>query len=381
MYQFIAKTFHGLEFVLEQELNKLGATEVQKMNRAVSFKGDLSLLYLANMSLRTALRVIHPLAVDKITDQHQLYDFAKSVNWVDWFTPDKTIAVRAIVSQAPAFNNSAFVALKVKDAIADQFRDHYNKRPFVDKMNPDIQIDVHIHKDTCTLSIDSTGDSLHRRGYRSTGHKAPLNEMLAAGLVLMSNWDIEKQVFFDPFCGSGTIMIEAGMIAKNIAPNVHREDFAFKHWKNYENKKNDKAWLVCRSNERKYEGTLYGSDIHRGSIQLTRDHVTRAKIDDLVRIKCTSFEDRTIPQGPGIIITNPPYGERLRERDTHELYQRIGNKLKFDCSGYEVWMISSFPQFNRSLGLKPNNRKRVFNGALECEYMHFSMYQGKRKGH
>lgn len=376
--EYIAKTFLGLEGVLEKELQDLGAKRTKKLSRAVAFDGDIELLYKANLHLRTALRILHPLDTETVKNQNHLYSFAHSINWLRWFTPKQTFAVRAKTIKAPEFNNSTFVALKVKDAIVDQFRRLGGARPSIDKHNPDVLIDVIVFKDKCTISIDSSGESLHRRGYREAGHRAPLNEVLAAGMVLLSGWDINTPLI-DPFCGSGTILTEAAAYAYNIAPNIKREKFGFSAWKNFDSKLWNRIWLEAKVAKRDFGGTIIGSDISPKIIQYAREHVVAAGVDDCIRLSSKDFEYRNIPQGPGTIIANPPYGERLTFSDVEELYQMIGDKLKTDCAGYNAWLISSVRNFNRFIGLRPSKKIQLFNGGLECQYMKFEMYQGSRR--
>lgn len=376
--EYIAKTFLGLEGVLEKELQDLGATRTKKLSRAVAFDGDLELLYKANLQLRTALRILHPLDTETVKNQNHLYNFAHSINWLRWFTAKETFAVRAKVIKAPEFNNSTFVALKVKDAIVDQFRRIGGARPSIDKNNPDVLIDVLIYRDQCTISIDSSGESLHRRGYRESGHRAPLNEVLAAGMVLLSGWDINTPLI-DPFCGSGTILTEAAAYAYNIPPNIKREKFGFAFWKNYDSKLWNRIWLEAKVAKRKFEGRIIGSDISPKIIQHAREHVVAAGVDDCIRLSSKEFEFRNIPEGPGTIIANPPYGERLTFSDIEVMYQIIGDKLKTDCAGYNAWLISSVKNFNRFIGLRPSKKIPLFNGGLECQYMKFEMYQGTRR--
>ncbi|CAA6810132.1 MAG: THUMP domain-containing protein [uncultured Aureispira sp.] len=376
--EYIAKTFLGLEGVLEKELQDLGATRTKKLSRAVSFDGDLELLYKANLQLRTALRILHHLDTETVRNQNQLYNFAHSINWLRWFTAKETFAVRAKVIKAPEFNNSTFVALKVKDAIVDQFRRIGGARPSIDKNNPDILIDVIVFKDKCTISIDSSGESLHRRGYRESGHRAPLNEVLAAGMVLLSGWDMNTPLI-DPFCGSGTILTEAASYAYNIPPNIKREKFGFASWKNYDSKLWNRIWLEAKVAKRDFEGKIIGSDISPKIIQHAREHVVAAGVDDCIRLSSKEFEFRNIPKGPGTIIANPPYGERMDFADVEVMYQIIGDKLKADCAGYNAWIISSVRNFNRFIGLRPSKKIPLFNGGLECQYMKFEMYQGTKR--
>jgi len=378
MNEYIAKTFQGLEGVLEQELIDLGASNTRKLTRAVSFHGDLELLYKVNLNVRTALRILQPIGTDTARNQKELYNFAHSINWLRWFSEDQTIAINARVIKNPEFNNSAFVALKVKDAIVDQFRRLKGSRPSVDKRDPDIIIDVHLFKDQCTISIDSSGESLHRRGYRDSGHRAPLNEVLAAGMVLLSGWDINTPLI-DPFCGSGTILTEAALYAHNVAPNIQRQSFGFCEWKNFDRKLWDKVWLEAKAGERDYDGVLIGSDISKKVVQFAREQVTAAGVDECVRITARAFVDRSVPEGPGTVITNPPYGDRMNFVDIEELYKSIGDRLKSHYNGYNAWIISSVENFNRFIGLRPSKKIVLFNGGLECRFMKFEMYRGSRR--
>lgn len=375
--EYIAKTLQGLESVLEKELKQLGALRTKKLSRAVAFEGDMKLLYSANLNLRTALKILQPLGTASVNNQQELYDFAYSINWLDWFSGSNTIAVTANVFQAPEFNNSAFVALKVKDAIVDQFRNVQGSRPSVDKENPDVTIDIHIFKNQCTISIDSSGESLHRRGYRDAGHRAPLNEVLAAGMVLISEWDMNTP-FIDPFCGTGTIIIEAALLAHNIAPNIKRKRFGFEIWKNFDRKLWDKVWLEARGNERKFEGTIIGSDISKEVIDHAREHVANAGVDESIRLSAKPFDERTVPKGPGTLVTNPPYGERLTANDIEVLYKSMGDKFKSDYTGYNAWVISGVENFNRFIGLAPSKRIALVNGGIDCEFMKFEIYQGTK---
>jgi len=378
MNTYIAKTFLGLENVLEKELHQLGIATTKKLSRAVSFEADTAQLYQANLHLRTALRILHPVAVDTARNQKQLYDLAHAINWLRWFNVDQTFSIQARVFKSSEFNNSTFVALKVKDAICDQFRRLRGSRPSVDKVNPDIQIDVHIFQDKRTISLDSSGASLHRRGYRDSGHRAPMNEVLAAGMVLLSGWDINTPLI-DPFCGSGTILTEAALYAYNIAPNIQREHFGFSHWKNFDKKLFEKIWLEAKAGQRDYDGKIIGSDISKKIIMHARQQVAQAGVDESIRLSAKSFDERSVPEGPGTVLTNPPYGDRLNFFDVEEMYKAFGDKLKSDYSGYNAWIISSVEKFNRFIGLSPSKKIQLFNGGLDCRLMKFEMYRGSKR--
>jgi putative N6-adenine-specific DNA methylase len=378
METYIAKTIHGLENVLADELRELGAKEVKTLKRAVKFEATLEVLYRANLSLRTALRILHPIGVEKVENQKQLYDFVHSINWMRWFTKDQTFAVQATVFGAPEFNNSIFVALKAKDAIVDQFRNHKGSRPNVDKDNPDVRVDVHIFKDRCTVSIDSSGASLHKRGYRVERHRAPLNEVLAAGLIKLSGLD-GTTTLVDPFCGSGTILAEAGLIAHNKAPNLNRKKFSFFHWKTFDQKLFDKVWFEAKfAIKKESDCMIIGSDISPMSIYSAKANLAAAGVDESVRLSVKSYEDRKAPSGGGMVICNPPYGERLARYDMEALYKGIGDKLKTDFTGYDAWILSSLEKFNRYIGLRPSDKIQLFNGSLECMFLKYELYKGTR---
>lgn len=374
----IAKTFQGLEPVLAKELENLGAEDIKILNRAVSFEAPLEFLYKANLYLRTALRIIHPLADEKVHNQKELYEVARSVNWTRWFTPRHTFSIKSTVSNAPSFNNSTFVSMKVKDAIVDQFRDFKGSRPSVDRENPDVRIEVRIFKNLCTISIDSSGDSLHRRGYRTGGHRAPINEVLAAGMVLMTGWD-GTNTFLDPMCGSGTIITEAAMYAANIAPNLKRKTFGLHHWKNFDEKLWDKVWLEARVGTRDFEGSVMGSDISKNAINEARDNVVEAGVDEWVRLGISSFADRKVPKQTGTILFNPPYDERLHIRDIEQFYKEIGDTLKQNYSGFEAWLLSNNQRGVKRIGLRPSQRIVLYNGALECRLLKYELYKGRKE--
>lgn len=377
MEQYIAKTFQGLEEVLAEELKNLGAKKISILKRAVSFECDQLTLYKANMLLRTALHILHPIAVDRIRNADGLYNLAKSVNWQRWFKKEQTYAVKAIVNNNESFNTPLFAALKTKDAIADQFRQITGERPNVDKDNPDVVVHVHIFGQQCTLSIDSSGQSLHRRGYRMGGHPAPLNEVLAAGMVLLSGWDRESPLV-DFMCGSGTIVTEAALIAANKAPNLRRKVFGFHFWKNFNNEVFEQAKTELKEAEKEWNNWIYGSDIDNRAVKEARHNIEAAAVDDIVRISISDFKDRPVPPAPGMVIINPPYGERLKASDVEQLYKEIGDVLKQKFKGYQAWMISSNPDAVKKIGLKASERLVLYNGALECRFLKFELYEGSK---
>jgi putative N6-adenine-specific DNA methylase len=377
MEQYIAKTFQGLEEVLAEELKNLGAQNIIKLKRAVSFDADQLTLYKANMASRTALHILHPIAVEKVKNADTLYSLVKTINWQRWFRKEQTYAVRAIVNNNEAFNTPLFVALKTKDAIADHFRQLTGERPNIDKDNPDVEIYVHIFGQQCTISVDSSGPSLHRRGYRSGGHAAPLNEVLAAGMVLLSGWD-KQSPLVDFMCGSGTIITEAALIAANKAPNLRRKVFGFHSWKNF----NPELFLQARTElmeaEIEWENWIYGSDIDGRAIKEARQNIEAAGIDDIVRISQTDFREKEAPSTPGTVIINPPYGERLKPEDVEALYKEIGDALKQKYKGYNAWILSSNPDAVKRIGLRAAERLVLFNAALECRFLKYELYEGSK---
>jgi putative N6-adenine-specific DNA methylase len=377
MEQYIAKTFQGLEEVLAEELKNQGAQNIIKLKRAVSFDADLLTLYKANMASRTALHILHPIAVEKVKNADALYSLVKTINWQRWFRKEQTYAVRAIVNNNEAFNTPLFVALKTKDAIADHFRQLTGERPNIDKENPDIEIHVHLSGQQCTISVDSSGPSLHRRGYRSGGHAAPLNEVLAAGMVLLSGWD-KQSPLVDFMCGSGTIITEAALIAANKAPNLRRKVFGFHSWKNF----NPELFLQARTElmeaEIEWENWIYGSDIDGRAIREARQNIEAAGIDDIVRISQADFREKEAPSTPGTVIINPPYGERLKPEDVEALYKEIGDALKQKYKGFNAWILSSNPDAVKRIGLRAAERLVLFNAALECRFLKYELYEGSK---
>jgi putative N6-adenine-specific DNA methylase len=379
MNQYIAKTFAGLENLLAQELTEIGASEIEILNRAVSFHADDALLYKANMCLRTALRIIHPILVEQVKDADDLYNMARSVNWTRFFTEKQTIAVHSVVDRNPNFNNTMMASLKAKDAIVDQFRDLKGSRPSVDKENPDIRLDVHLFKDRCTLSIDTSGDALHKRGYRHTNHQAPLNEITAAALVMWSGWDYANQPLIDIMCGSGTILAEAALIAAQAAPNLNRENFGFQQWKNYDNKLHEQVWKELRQKVNLDNiSKIIGVDIDKRAINDARENITNAGIDELVRLSVgNSFEKHFPDEKPGVLIFNPPYGQRLSlgdEQNEFDFYKRIGDLLKQQYKGWSAWILGGNLDAMKRIGLKAAKKHPVYNGSLECLFSKYEMY-------
>ena len=375
-FDMVAKTLYGLEDVLANELTSLGADDVTIGRRMVSFSGDQAMLYKANFCCRTALRILKPIAAFKAETADVVYQEVKNIHWDQYFAPEKTFAVDAVV-YSESFTHSKFVAYRTKDAVADYFYDRYGKRPSVRLNNPDIYIHIHISHNDCTVSLDSSGESLHRRGYRISQGEAPLNEVLAAGMILKTGWHGESN-FVDPMCGSGTLLIEAAMIALNIAPGIFRKEFAFERWYDFDRDLFDD---VCNddSAERTFDYKCYGSDISPAAIQKAMRNVRNTSLTKYIELKILPFQQYSEPPFPGILVMNPPYGERLSNSDLDELYSMIGSRLKHVFMGYDAWIISYKDECFDMIGLHPKQRMKLMNGELECEYRCFELFEGKRK--
>lgn len=369
--KMIAKTFFGLEDVLYQELKALGASNIEKQNRAVSYEGDLELLYRSNLQLRSALRILIPIKSEIVKNEKQLYNCVKKIDWTPYFTEKDSIYIDSVVT-SDVFNHSRFVAQLTKDAIVDQFRDKTGKRPRVEKIRPDFVINVHIFKETVTISLDSSGDSLHMRGYRHETNDAPINEVMAAGLVLQSEWD-KKGNFVDLTCGSGTILIEAARYAMNIHPQKSRTYFGFKNWKDFDYKLFEKIYADIISLEKEAEFPFIGMEISAQTAQVAKRNIRYAELDGKIEIRPRAFQKMKVPEGTGIIISNPPYDERLEEEDIEGLYYELGEKLFHDFKGYEAWLISSNLDALKSISLKTKKRVKMMNGPLEAFFYGYSI--------
>lgn len=375
---YIAKTFAGLEPLLIQELTDLGAQNIQLLTRAVMFEGDLALLYRANLCLRTALRIVQPLLVsENIRTADELYDFARSINWLRCFETERTFSVHSVAERTDEFNNTMMVSLKVKDAIADQFRQYKGERPSVDKDNPDVRIDVHLQRNRCTISLDTSGEALYKRGYRQGGHPAPANETLAAALVKFSGWTADK-VLLDPFCGSGTILTEAALIASQTPPNLNRRRFGFQMLRNYDpvllaDIKKELAAQIINSED--LDLMIIGNDIAPASIREARANAAAAEMDEHLRLSIADFFEREPPRTPGILITNLPYGERISSgEDIASLYKRIGDRLKNTYKGWTAYLLSGNPEAFKRIGLKSSQKYHLYNGAIACTFAKFELY-------
>ncbi len=375
--QLLAKTLHGLEEVLADELRQLGASKVEERKRAVAFEGDIKLMYRANLELRTAIRILMPIANFKARNEDEFYDKIKAINWEEYMAVNETLAVDAVTA-SKTFNHSKYIALKTKDAIVDQFREKYKKRPNVRVYKPHLGVYIYIHDQQVNVSIDSTGESLHRRGYRVASVDAPMNEVLAAGMVLLSGWDKEG-LLMDPMCGSGTLLIEAAMYAHNIPPNRLRSHFAFMNWKEYDQEVWEKVKKQAADHIVEHPHPIMGWDKNLGCIRKTEQNIEAAGLTGKIEVKRKRFERLDPPPAPGMIIMNPPYDERLQEDNIEEFYETIGDTLKKKYTGYSAWLISSSIDGIKRVGLRTSRKKTLFNGKLECKFVKYEMYEGSKK--
>jgi putative N6-adenine-specific DNA methylase len=376
-FKMVAKTFRGLENVLYKELKQLGATDLELGNRMVEFTGDKEFMYRANFHLRTALRILKPIAEFKVKDDTQLYNKIQSIDWSTYFDLENTFSIDSVIF-SDHFSHSNFVTQRVKDAIADQFREKFQKRPYVDIEDPDIKIGIHISHDLCTVSLDSSGDSLHKRGYRQITNKAPLNEVLAAGMILLSGWD-KKSTFIDPMCGSGTLIIEAALMANNIPPGIYRKKFGFETWKDFDNELLENIYEEDNV-EPNPEVKVIGSDISEIAIRIAQENISNAGLKRKIEIKVDPIENFTPPNTEnGIVVTNPPYGERIKINEINAFYKSLGDNFKTKYKGFEIWLLSNNNDAIKRVGLHPSSRVTLFNGALECKFLNYSIYEGSKK--
>jgi putative N6-adenine-specific DNA methylase len=368
----------GLEPILADELRRLGANGVREMRRAVGFDGDQEMMYRANYSLRTALRILIPIHSFSAYNEDNLYHAVREVNWSDYMRVTDTLAVDSVV-RSEVFRHSQYAALLVKDAIVDQFRDKTDRRPDVNTIAPTLRVNLHINNTSCILSLDTTGDSLHRRGWRRDTVDAPLNEVLAAGMVLLSGWRGEKP-FYDPMCGSGTIAIEAALLAMNKSPQFRRPWFGFQKWPDFK----EKLWKKVKSEADAQiilqpEHPIFATDKDVRARNATAVNLMSCEMESVITVDKMAFEKCVPDCPPGVLITNPPYDERLKLEDTTAFYKSIGDLFKSNWTGWEAWIISSNREALKHLGLRPSKKITLFNGALECTYQQFEMYEGTRE--
>ena len=374
-FYMLAKTMFGLEDILVEELKQLGAQNIKPMNRAVSFMGDKGFMYKANLNLRTALRILKPIAHFQAHDEKELYKKLCEIDWTNIFDLNATFATHA-TTHSEVFTHSKYASLVMKDAIADTFRKRFDKRPNVDPEMPDVSINLHIAKHTCTVSLDSSGDSLHKRGYKSDAVTAPINEVLAAGLILLSDWN-KTSDFHDPMCGSGTILIEAALIAYNIPANIFREQFSFEGWKDFDKELWETIKEASLDKERNYNGKITGSDNFQKAVRITRKNIENALMHENIKVTNSDFFETEINRGT-FVIFNPPYGERI-DLGVNDFYEKVGTTLKHNYLECTIWLISSDIENMKLIGLRPSRKIKVMNGEFECSFRKFEVYDGSKK--
>jgi len=375
--KFHAKTLRGLEPLLAEELKSLGAEKTEVVNRGVNFYGGRALLYRANLGSRLALRVLLPVLHFQATDAHALYQNVKRFDWSLYLDNRMTFAIDPVV-HSPFFNNSQYVAQKVKDAIVDRFRELTSLRPSVRREEPDLLINVHISGKFVTLSLDSSGGSLHKRGYRSGVFEAPLNEVLAAGMVMLTGWN-GKSPFLDPMCGSGTLAIEAALMAGGIPPGIFKKQYGFENWKDFDRELMEHVVLKLAS-EKEVKVSIVARDKDPAAVEITRQQVKQMDLQNVITVEQGDFMDSEGEEGITLIM-NPPYGERLKHDDLEALYSDLGSTLKHKYPGSDAWILSSSKKALGRVGLKPASKQILFNGALECSYVNYKTFKGKMKDH
>lgn len=369
----VAKTFQGLEDVLRDELIALGAENVEIGKRMVSFEGDLRMLYKANLCCRTALRILKPIVMFTAESADHLYDYLRELPWEQFMDPDTTFSVDSTVF-GDDFTHSKFVTYRVKDAIVDHFRDLNGSRPSIRVEGADLYINVHIAGQRVTVSFDSSGEPLFKRGYREEQTEAPINEVLAAGIILKTGWRGDSD-FLDPMCGSGTFLIEAALIAANINPGIYREGFAFEKWKDFDRDLFEEVY-EDDSEEREFHYKIFGGDNNPEAIAVARKNIKSAHVEEMIELSCRDISEWKADTAEGILVTNPPYGERLRPANLEGLYKTIGNTLKNNFQGWHAWIIGYQEEQMKGIGLKPSVKIPLFNGNLECTLREYVMFDG-----
>lgn len=372
----VVKTFYGLEDVLCEELTELGYKDLEKLNRAVRLKGEWKDVYFLNLHLRCALTVLVELRQFTIREEKDLYKEAMKIDWASLFDVDKTFAIKGAVNST-LFRHSQFPFLLVKDAIADTFRALNGSRPDVSVKTPQVVVDVYVREKEGTISLNTSGVPLFQRGYRQSTGDAPLNEVVAAGLIRMSGWD-RKSPLIDPFCGSGTVLIEAALLASGIPSTIERTHYAFRNFNTFDPALWEEIYGAAKRSVKELPCTIMGSDIDAQMVMKARRNLRGFSFGRFIEVNVESFEKSSVPAGPGVLISNPPYGERL-ETDVETLYKGIGDWFKQSLQGYNCWIISSSEHGFKSLGLRPDRRIRLFNGDLECSFRKYAIYDGSKR--
>jgi putative N6-adenine-specific DNA methylase len=376
-FKMVAKTFFGLEEILADELLKLGAKKINIGVRNVSFYGDKGFLYKANLSLRTAIRILKPIVVFDVNDDKELYSSFFNFNWEDYISVDNTFAIDSVLN-SDFFTHSLYVSQKAKDGIVDRYRKLFKTRPSVDSINPDLKINIHIRNKCCTVSLDSSGKPLNQRGYRSQTNIAPINEVLAAGIILLSEWDLESD-FLDPMCGSGTLLIEAAMLATNYPPNIKRSNFSFKNWNDFDLDLFVTITKSVLSKIKPFNNKILGFDKSPSAISKCNQNIINAGLEDVISIsKEDFFRSKKHNDDYLYIVFNPPYGERLRI-DIELFYKKIGDTLKTNYTNSCTWFITSSIEALKYVGLRPSRKIKLFNGKLESRLAKYEIYSGSKK--
>ncbi|OUT97385.1 MAG: hypothetical protein CBB92_08555 [Flammeovirgaceae bacterium TMED32] len=371
--KIVVKTLHGLEEVLMKEVELLGGQNIKKRKRAVECEGKLPFLYEANLNLRTALRILVPVYEFTARNETELYDQVKSFDWSQFLDVRQTFAIdNTIFSEY--FTHSKYTALKMKDAIADQFREKFDLRPSIDVEKPDILFNLHAYQDKFTISLDSSGRLLNQRGYRDPGHQAPLNEVMAAGLLQLAGWN-KNIPLVDPMCGTGTIIIEAVLMGLNIPPQINQKEFGFKNWNNFQPMMWNRIRAEAQGKIRSAPLMISGGDIDGHAVALAKGALKKLRMGRDVQIRQVAFEDFIPKFQTGMIITNPPYGERIGE-DVDNLYKKLGDSFKNNFSGFDAWILSSNVQALKQLHLKPSEKMALFNGALQVQFCKYNLQEG-----
>jgi putative N6-adenine-specific DNA methylase len=376
-FKMIAKTFFGFEEILAKELQQLGAQEVEQGTRMVSFKGDKGFMYKANLSLRTALKILKPIYYFRANNETNLYKGIQSMDWSKYLNANQTFVIDTTI-HSDHFKHSQFVSQKCKDAIVDQFRERTGQRPSVDKDFPDLRINIHIDRDQCSVALDTSGSSLHQRGYKTATNIAPINEVLAAGMLLLAGWE-GKSDFMDPMCGSGTILAEAAMIACNIPANINRKEFAFEKWNDWDNDLFDQIIDALMKRTREFHYTIKGYDKAPSAVEKAKANIKNANLDDYVTVELANFfESKKENQGPLQLVFNPPYGERL-DIQMERFYRELGDTLKLNYPNTNAWFITANLDALKFVGLRPSRKIKLFNGSLEARFVKYEMYEGSKR--
>lgn len=377
-FKMIAKTLYGLEDILAEELRKLGASAVEKGVRNVAFEGDTGFMYKANLSCRTAIKILKPIHYFNVFDEEGLYKNIYEIPWETYMRANGSLAVDATVF-SKQFSHSQYVALKTKDAIVDRFRDREGVRPNVDLDHPTLRINVHIDRNICTVSLDSSGQSLHKRGYKTASTLAPINEVLAAGMIMLTGWNGQCD-FLDPMCGSGTILTEAAMIACNIPPNLNRDEFGFETWPDFDVDLYELIEEAALKKIRDFRFKIYGYDKDAVALKKTKENIKNANLQEFIEVRQQDFFESEKPtEKPMYLVFNPPYDERLSVSDIDAFYAQIGNTLKRSYPGTQAWLITSNMEALKNVGLRPSRKIKLYNGKLESRFVRYEMYEGSRK--